>query len=71
MADIRRRVLEVRKRVVKDSRGTPRWRILHKSYSDGGEVYEVHSLETGQFRRFATRSEMDSWLRKAMRTRAP
>lgn len=68
MASIRRRLTRMGKRVVKQD-GEPRWLILHYSYTDGGEVFEVRSLDTGRTKRFTSQSEMDAWLRKARRTR--
>ena len=59
-----RRVSRLGKRLVKIG-GEPKWEILHYYYSDGGEVYEVHTLDTGHVRRFARRSDLDAWLKKA------
>jgi hypothetical protein len=64
-----RRLLAVEKRVIThEVTGQPGWLIIHLSYSDGDEVYEVRSLEGLHTpRRFRLESEMDAWLRKAQR----
>ena len=66
MPSFRRRVVRMEKRIVRpQGSDKPRWMVMHLSYSDGGEVYEVYSLEgTPSYRRFASESEMDAWLRK-------
>jgi hypothetical protein len=63
---VRRRIEQLEKTIVtREGDDTPRWLIMHLSYSDGSEVYEVHSLEGAPlYRRFAHRSELDAWLHK-------
>jgi hypothetical protein len=70
MPAIRRRLIQVEKRIVKaEGKDDPRWLIVHSSYSDGGEVYEVYSMQGASgFRRFSTESEMDAWLSKHRNT---
>lgn len=66
----RRRVLHVETQVIRseDEEQRPRWLIVHLSFTDGGEVYEVRSLEgLHATRRFATLSEMEAFLRQAKR----
>jgi len=66
----KRRVVRMEKRLVRpQGSDKPRWMVMHLSYSDGGEVYEVHPLEgASSCRRFASESEMDAWLRKQRST---
>lgn|GEM_PF-2576092 len=70
MSGIRRRVLAVETRVVtaEDDQQRRRWLVVHFSFTDGGEVYEVRSLEgLHSTRRFETLAEADAFLRKAQR----
>jgi hypothetical protein len=69
MPGIKRRLLHVEKRIITADDGPrPRWLVLHASYTDGGELYEVHSLEgLHPPRRFETLAEVDAFLRKAKR----
>ena len=66
MPGLKRRVVRMEKRLVRpQGSDKPRWLVMHLSYSDGGEVYEVYPLEGApSYRRFASESEMDAWLRK-------
>ncbi len=66
MPGLKRRVVQMEKRLVRpQGSDKPRWMIMHLSYSDGGEVYEVYCLEGApSYRRFASESEMDAWLHK-------
>ena len=66
MAAPLRRLLHLEKWIVtQETTGEARWLVLHFSYSDGGEVYEVRSLQGPQsYRRFATESELQAWLRQ-------
>jgi len=42
--------------------------VMHFSFTDGGEVYEVRSLEgLHSTRRFETLAEVDAFLRQAKR----
>jgi hypothetical protein len=65
-----RRVLQVETRVIRseDEQQRPRWLVMHFSFTDGGEVYEVRSLEgLHSTRRFETLAEVDAFLRQAKR----
>ncbi len=73
MPGFRRRLIQLEKWMVKPENGdTPRWFVLHLSYSDGGEVFEIYPLEgtPSSFRRFANESEMDDWFRRNQRVLA-
>lgn len=66
----RRQVLQVETRVVRseDEEQRPRWLVVHFSFTDGGEVYEVRSLEgLHATRRFESLSEVEAFLRRAKR----
>jgi hypothetical protein len=64
MAATKRRLVKMEKKIIRDDKDQPRWLVMHYAYSDGGEVHEVRPLEGGgESQRFATESELDSWLR--------
>jgi len=61
-----RKLVKVKRQLIrlrKDS--PPKWEVVQYFFSDGGEVFEVRTLD-GEFptKRFRLRSEVDEWLRK-------
>jgi hypothetical protein len=61
----RRLIQMTRESLPNEAQGEAVWLVVHYTYSDGSEEYEVRSL-SGEFppQRFWLRSEMQSWLRR-------
>ena len=66
MPYIPRRILKAEDEVLANTEGgPPKWRIKHMSYSDGGHLFEVRSVD-GQYptMRFRLRSKLLEWLQR-------
>lgn len=61
----RRLIQMTRESLPNEEHGELLWLVVHYTYSDGSEEYEVRSLN-GEFpnQRFWQRSDMQAWLRR-------